>query len=112
MSENPNEPRETPGPEHDPAWRAALIRVAGWRVARGRKFRDDELADFVRAEFTRVGSPFFGYHERDCFMSTADDVPKYRVILIHPDGRMVTRDASSDAEALGLALAELFKPNS
>ena len=35
-----------------------------------------------------------------------------RLINCEGDGRMVTRDASSDPEALGLALLELFKTNS
>ena len=69
------------------------------------KSSDEELAMYARWEFERVGSQFFGYHSWHCLLSQ-DGTELHRVVVADPKGRSVMKDAPTDAEALGRALAE------
>jgi len=96
----------TPQPQESlPEWRATLIRLASWRAVLGTILSDEDLAANARAEFERVGSRFYGYHSWSSIV-THDGTQCFRVVVAAPDGHSVLKDAPTDAEALGLALAE------
>ena len=100
-------PSGTPSPhEQVPEWRATLMRVAAWRTGVGMNLSDTDLARHARSEFERVGGPFYGYHAWECVIKRGDGTVHRRVVLAAPDGRSVLKDAATDAEALGVALAE------
>ena len=97
----------TPGPhEFLPEWRAILLRVAGWRASIGMNLSDEHLARNARAAFTRAGSEFYGYRCWECLIAKSDGSHECRVVVVSPQGRSVLKDAPTDAEALGSALAE------
>jgi len=91
--------------EQIPEWRATLIRLAAWRAVVGMKLTDDELAANARAEFDRVGSRFYGFYSWAGIVK-CDGTQCFRVVVAAPDGSSVLKDAPTDAEALGLSLAE------
>ena len=69
------------------------------------KLSDEELAAHARAEFERVGSRFYGYYSVASVIN-CDGAQFFRVVVTGPDDHSILKDAATDAEALGLALAE------
>jgi hypothetical protein len=99
-------------PEPIPEWRKVLIRVSGWRSYGGTRVSDEELVRNARAEFDRVGSEFYGYQTWSAVIKDPNGVSFYRVVVASPRGETVLKNASSEAEALGRALAEHIRRGS
>lgn len=97
----------TSGPhESPPEWRATLLRAAAWRASVGMNLSDAHLARNARAAFTCTGTEFYGYRCWECILAKSDGSREFRVVVVSPDGRSILKDATTDPEALGCALAE------
>ena len=73
------------------------------------KLTDEDLVRNAHSEFERVGSQFFGWHTWDCQINTPGGATVTRVVVAGPEGRTALKDAPTQAEALGLAIAELLR---
>jgi len=96
-----------PDPQ-EPEWRATLRRVSAWRDYIARRMSDEELSRHARAEFARAGSEGFGFYAYHCTVQTPAGI-RTRIVVGDAEGRSALKDAPTEPEALGLALAEVLK---
>jgi hypothetical protein len=73
---------------------------------------DEELVRNARSEFNRVGSEFYGYQAWSAEIKDPNWITYYRAVVASPRGETVLKNAASEAEALGRALAEHLRRSS